>query len=749
MSDDGSFDVGLDFQHVLAAISKQIYETPYAFIRENVQNAIDAVRIQASRDKVSSSDTMYGIEVTVDPQQCRIRDRGNGMSAADLRALFWTIGASGKRTEEAKRAGCVGKFGIGGFANFGVCTSLEVISQTAAAASGTATRLSQSDIENAGASIPRVQTSLSEEAGPRGTIVLGQFRDPANVEDLKRYLKDFVQFVPERVEFNSELISGSNLVDAERLTSLTNVGSESTWDIGGVHVCGQLYEERGGTLVAHVTSLQEGDLVTPIEGQLRFEGGSIDVYKRGFKLCATQVGTQIGVSGRLDCDRLTPTAGRDSLDAESAALLNRIVRGLEQVAIAAVLESESRIAQHTRVFRFVVRMGWIDRLNAVRVRLADGSEQTLGELRKRSERGVKVYYGARQKQTIAEIMQARGHHVVLLSADRFRQQAEKLYLERFCNALPIEGVVECSEIYEDLSRFEQVFLSEMEAVIAGSYEVPRVAIVPGKLSEDVPVFLVEPKAPDPLRVYVDVRHNEITKLQTLGITPLLYSMIGAFCREYLGPSLRKYSPKFFGTGAVNLDFLARKRSELWVLLRSDIEVVNRGVQRQVVRGSDVAVVHVGASPSPDPQPAQPGARTTPRLLQIVDDGGSGLAGYYLRVPDSAHRAYGDLIMECDSRAAVWAGNKAFFVASDAISSAFQYEVRLDRLIVTPVDGGTAIEGAEELVQPLQELHGGLYFPIPTPLEPFLVPKATDEVRLELRCDWLDMATAKAWRPVVS
>ena len=39
-----SFKVGIDFESVLRAISKQIYETPLAFIRENVQNAVDAIR---------------------------------------------------------------------------------------------------------------------------------------------------------------------------------------------------------------------------------------------------------------------------------------------------------------------------------------------------------------------------------------------------------------------------------------------------------------------------------------------------------------------------------------------------------------------------------------------------------------------------------------------------------------------------------------------------------------------------------
>src|SRR5690348_6602634 len=116
-----AFDVGIDFQQVLAAISRQIYETPLAFLRENVQNAVDAIRIQALREKIPSKDDRYLIEIKAEGQECRIRDNGIGMSEDDLRQLFWTIGASGKRNDEARRAGCVGMFGIGGFANLGVC----------------------------------------------------------------------------------------------------------------------------------------------------------------------------------------------------------------------------------------------------------------------------------------------------------------------------------------------------------------------------------------------------------------------------------------------------------------------------------------------------------------------------------------------------------------------------------------------------------------------------------------------------
>ena len=92
-----SFPVGIHFESILGILSKQVYETPLAFIRENVQNAVDAVRIQALRENVNPADDRYRIDITARDTQIQVRDNGTGMTAGDLEAYFWSIGASGKQ----------------------------------------------------------------------------------------------------------------------------------------------------------------------------------------------------------------------------------------------------------------------------------------------------------------------------------------------------------------------------------------------------------------------------------------------------------------------------------------------------------------------------------------------------------------------------------------------------------------------------------------------------------------------------
>jgi molecular chaperone HtpG len=744
-SGSSSFKVGIEFDSVLRAISKQIYETPLAFIRENAQNAVDAIRIQARRDNLDPSDSRYSIEIGVDDKKVIVRDNGNGMSEADLENYFWTIGASGKRGDEALAAGCVGMFGIGGFANFGVCDGLEVISQIAGAAHGTMTRLSKADIEAARPAIPSVTVERSDVAAPRGTVVIGHMREAPKADELKAYLRDFVRFVPTLINFNGEKISQGRFSDVDDRANLREIsGGTLTWREGDIAVTGQLFEDRGHALISAIEGLIIGEEVIGLSGQLRFENGTIDVFKRGFKLCATQIGSTIGVSGRLDSDRFVPTAGRDSPDAATTSLLGRIVALLEAIAVDMVLASPERIAQHTRIFRYVVNRGLIGKLDQVRVRLADSTEASLGDIRRRAKQvGIGVYFGTAQKQALNQIMQARGHIVILLSADHYRREAEKRYLEEYCGAKPFDGMIDCTEFYQELSRFELVFLSELESTISRSYEVQNFRLIAGKLTEDIPVFVKEHAGTKPMDIFVDIRHPEITKLEGLGFSQLLYSLISSFCREYLGPSLKKWSPRFFGDGALNLEFLAKRRSELWILLKDDIGVVRKGGQREVVSRSDVQVVNVGGG---QPQPGQQGAgNQKPRLLHIIDDSmKTGLGGYYIRLPETAFRAYGDLLADCESRGVVWVGNKITFAASDEVSAVFQYEIRLDEIVSAEVGGVPRAEGALELDRPLQELYEGVYFPIPHPLERFLVPEGNREIRLDLHCDWIDMRTAKHW-----
>ena len=161
----------------------------------------------------------------------------------------------------------------------------------------------------------------------------------------------------------------------------------------------------------------------------------------------------------------------------------------------------------------------------------------------------------------------------------------------------------------------------------------------------------------------------------------------------------------------------------------------------MVTQRDVQEVRIGGG-QPD---AEPAPEHKPRLLRIIDEEQrTGLEGYYIRLTDSGYEAYGDLLPECDSHGVVWVGNRMTFVASDDVSAQFQYQIVLDEIVAAEVDGTLRPEGVLELDHPLQGMFGGVYFPIPGGLERYLVPLGDEEIRLDLRCEWIDMRTARSW-----
>ena len=749
MSNGKSFPVGMDFKHVHKTISEHLYETPLAFLRENVQNALDAIRMQAHAEGKSVGDETYKIAISVTESECVITDNGIGMSADDLRKYFWTIGASGKRTQEARAAGCVGMFGIGGFANFGICNVLTVTSRKEDQPTGTLTRLTEDEINNSATEFPIVHAEDSQHADPRGTVVSGEFKSPGNVAELKTYISSFVRFAVERVTFNSVLISQADYFTPAQLENVTPITAERMkWTEGDLELTGQLFRDQSAsTVIARVTGLRVAGEEVRFQAHLRMENGPIDVLKRGFKLCSTTIQTQIGISGRIDCDRMSPTAGRDSLNSQSITLLQRVANCLEAVVVETILNSKELLSQHARIYHYVSQKGWISHLGKAEVSLADGSTLLLESINDKAHNGVGVFFGAHQKQALNQIMQARGNLVVLLPSERYRRSAVQSYLTKYCSAKPFSGIVEFQELYQDLDRFERVFLSELELTIQSEFDVRNVKFTAGKLTEDIPVYLSDTSTVGPLKIAVDVRHAEIAKLRKLEFGPLLYSLIGSFCREYLGSTLRSQSPKFFGSGAINLDSLEKKRSELWVLVKDDIHTVSRTAKRQVVRRSDVHTITAGGGGSSANQQDEQPLVKNPKLLYIQGDAEfAEILGYYLRIPDPATKAFGDVIKQYDNRGIVWVGNKIIFNASDGISSAFQFEVRLEHIITTNISGIQSTEGVEQSDRSIQDVNDGLYFPIPSALESNLVPGGDDEIRIEVSSgDWIDTKSAHAWR----
>ena len=104
MEENSKFKIQLD--RVLEVLCSQIYDSPLALLRENVQNAYDAILMRQYADKSDSYKPQ--IIITIDANQLSISDNGIGMNSDSLKKHFWTAGSSGKNNSEARAAGVVG-----------------------------------------------------------------------------------------------------------------------------------------------------------------------------------------------------------------------------------------------------------------------------------------------------------------------------------------------------------------------------------------------------------------------------------------------------------------------------------------------------------------------------------------------------------------------------------------------------------------------------------------------------------------
>ena len=119
----------IEVSRVLEILSNDIYDSPYALLRENIQNAYDAILMRGSANEEQQETYSPRIDVKLDKKLVTISDNGIGMDEAVLENNFWKAGSSGKNNEIARKAGVVGTFGIGAMANFGVANQLKVVSR--------------------------------------------------------------------------------------------------------------------------------------------------------------------------------------------------------------------------------------------------------------------------------------------------------------------------------------------------------------------------------------------------------------------------------------------------------------------------------------------------------------------------------------------------------------------------------------------------------------------------------------------
>ena len=194
----------VETERILQILSSEIYDSPLAMLRENVQNGYDAILMRCTEEKTQVED--HKISIDINGLVLTIEDDGIGMTEEVLRENFWKAGSSGKKTQLAQESGVIGTFGIGAMANFGVCSELLVESRSVFSSETMISRAARSELKIAEDCVELDSIVDGRSPGTKITATLDESLALTD-ERIENYLQQYVRYLPVSVTVNGRLIS--------------------------------------------------------------------------------------------------------------------------------------------------------------------------------------------------------------------------------------------------------------------------------------------------------------------------------------------------------------------------------------------------------------------------------------------------------------------------------------------------------------------------------------------------------------
>src|SRR5699024_6939114 len=120
----------VDLSGVIDLLSRHIYSSPRVYLRELIQNGIDA--ISAAHDTTPITNPQITITPARHGEPFLFHDNGIGLTATEAAELLATVGRSSKRDPELgfRRDNYLGQFGIGLLSCFMVTDNIRIISRS-------------------------------------------------------------------------------------------------------------------------------------------------------------------------------------------------------------------------------------------------------------------------------------------------------------------------------------------------------------------------------------------------------------------------------------------------------------------------------------------------------------------------------------------------------------------------------------------------------------------------------------------
>lgn len=566
-----SIPFNIQLSRVLDVLCDQIYDSPMALLRENVQNAYDAILMRKVKEDHPYIPAVY---VNITSDTITIEDNGIGMNAESLKKNFWTAGSSGKNNDEAKSAGVVGTFGIGAMANFGVCKSLRVITH----AIGTDTTYT-SYVDKASLSLDHDCITIEKNVDTLpdyGTRIIATLDNEHQISPQRanEYLSPYVSYLPIPVYLNGKLIS---------MTPLSLSGSKK---VEGHYRDDRIefdyvvaYNDKSAFLSPQIEITNIFKSGRKVDGcvLLKQSDGVLYGLRNFFGLAPIPNSSIFNFGGIVNLPTLVPTAGREAVSRSSIEQVAEYLRLADQITAEKIAEDEIAADNSRELLNYIRTKGayslagniCISSTEKIRYKLKDCHDEIDGR---------KLYYYEGNDNATIQRFSSQSNIILQPANDHIRRLVQMAVLKINQVQVIPDTVSVTKTDFAELTVPQISIQSRVRLILQEDYFLQDVDVCYGEITHQVDILVQREEGK--LVIYLHKDSSDVQYLSRLYETDYGYfePMVKDFVRTKLYTKISQYVPSSVRGGADALYNLLQKNKELFTIESNELGEVESVMQ---------------------------------------------------------------------------------------------------------------------------------------------------------------------------
>ena len=569
MSTNSKLSFQIEVRRILEILSNDIYDSPYALLRENIQNAYDAILMRMQFEGEKSFQPK--IVVNINSKFITIQDNGIGMNIDVISNNFWKAGSSGKNNAIAQKAGVVGTFGIGAMANFGVCKSLKV---TTHYVEGNETIETFAKRESLSITEECIEINKYNQEREAGTEIIAELDDSLTltVEGAISYLNPYIKYLSVPVFINGSIVSQHKYLD------IFEVKAENIYktEIHHIHIHNGLsFELKINYTNQNIVKVNCYNIIRnseKIKGDIALSQSVGGIYglRNYFGLAPIPISGFFNFGGVVNLSTLVPTAGREALSRQSIETVSQIINAIETKIAESMSELEVSDL-NSGFLNYVASKNNFQLAKNIKIAVQPNDERwNLGKIAQTVDGKKIYYYSGRDSSTILQFGNENSY-LLLLSQDNPRRRIQLEYIKQLdIEEVPDKAIVLKKFETRDLLFSEVSLVLRITNILNEDYLIADSKVYVANISHQVP-SLVEYK--DNIVIVYLSRQSSAVK-QVLQIYSTDWSLFGSFVKDFVRNHLYQkfspYVPSSTKQGADALHKILMRNRELYKYEYSDL-----------------------------------------------------------------------------------------------------------------------------------------------------------------------------------